>query len=246
MNTSDSGSQQDPWLTLGEIAAELRVNPATVRLWVSKGQLAASRAGVRKWIVRRSEVDRMLAAANASAETNVPGPPADELSASQRREPEVLADEDHGLGEPLPPVGSESAWQLVERAERTIAVAFKASASAPPSAGYPHRLRAIADGFEHLASTLLHAGRTTTTTWAGSDRWGPDWLPYELRPGGNRPVRDRLWEQFDAAFEALTQAMAGTDIVAVGEALRQAADELLAVADQLAGDDAERTHSTLG
>ena len=40
---------------------ELRVNPATVRLWVSKGQLKASRAGVRKWIVRRSELQRMLA-----------------------------------------------------------------------------------------------------------------------------------------------------------------------------------------
>src|SRR6476646_4805848 len=27
----------DPWLTVAEIAEELRVNPATVRLWVSKG-----------------------------------------------------------------------------------------------------------------------------------------------------------------------------------------------------------------
>lgn len=57
-NTSSSG--QDPWLTLAEIAQELRVSPATVRLWVSQGRLVATRAGARKWLVRRSELDRML------------------------------------------------------------------------------------------------------------------------------------------------------------------------------------------
>ena len=35
----------DPWLTVAEIAEELRVNPATVRLWMSKGRLPATRAG---------------------------------------------------------------------------------------------------------------------------------------------------------------------------------------------------------
>jgi excisionase family DNA binding protein len=53
--------EADPWLTLAEIAAELRVNPATVRLWISRGQLDATRPGRRKLLVRRSEVDRMLA-----------------------------------------------------------------------------------------------------------------------------------------------------------------------------------------
>jgi excisionase family DNA binding protein len=53
--------EADPWLTLAEIAAELRVNPATVRLWISRGQLGATRPGRRKLLVRRSELDRMLA-----------------------------------------------------------------------------------------------------------------------------------------------------------------------------------------
>jgi len=53
-------ADQDPWLTLAEIADELRVSPATVRLWVSQGRLEATRAGARKWLVRRSELDRML------------------------------------------------------------------------------------------------------------------------------------------------------------------------------------------
>lgn len=51
---------EDPWLTLTEIATELRVNPSTVRSWVSQGRLSASRAGRRKWLVRRSELERML------------------------------------------------------------------------------------------------------------------------------------------------------------------------------------------
>lgn len=53
--------EADPWLTLAEIAAELRVNPATVRLWISRRQLNATRPGRRKLLVRRSELDRMLA-----------------------------------------------------------------------------------------------------------------------------------------------------------------------------------------
>lgn len=32
-------TDSDPWLTVAEIAAQLRLNPATIRLWVSKGTL---------------------------------------------------------------------------------------------------------------------------------------------------------------------------------------------------------------
>ena len=71
----------DPWLTLAEIAAELRVNPSTVRLWVSQGRLSASRAGRRKWLVRRSELERMLAAEGSVA------PPIDTASADPVRPP---------------------------------------------------------------------------------------------------------------------------------------------------------------
>jgi excisionase family DNA binding protein len=57
---SASVDDTDPWLTLAEIAAELRVNPATVRLWISRGQLDATRPGRRKLLVRWSKLDRML------------------------------------------------------------------------------------------------------------------------------------------------------------------------------------------
>jgi len=50
---------EDPWLTLPEIAEEMRVHPATVRWWVHNGHLAAVRGGARRWLVRRSELERM-------------------------------------------------------------------------------------------------------------------------------------------------------------------------------------------
>lgn len=56
----DLGAPEDPWLTLAEIAAELRVHPATVRLWIARGRLPATRPGQRKLLVRRSDVDRMM------------------------------------------------------------------------------------------------------------------------------------------------------------------------------------------
>ena len=222
MNTKNSGSQDDPWLTLAEIAEELRVNPATVRLWVSKGQLEASRAGMRKWIVRRSEVDRMLASVNRAAENKVWNSPLAARSVDPEPEPRVPVEEDPGA-ESLPPPGGENAWQLVELAEERVEAALRASASAPPSAGYLDRLRAIADGFEHLASTLFHAGRTTATRWAGHVDMGPDRLPYELRPGGNRPTREGLWERFDTSITVLEAAAAETDILAVAQAFRDVA-----------------------
>jgi excisionase family DNA binding protein len=239
MNINRSGSQDDPWLTLAEIAEELRVNPATVRLWVSKGQLEASRAGMRKLIVRRSEVDRMLASVNRAAENPAWNRRLPARSVEPEPEPKVPVEKDRLAPRFLPPPGGENAWQLVDLAEGRVEAAFRASASAPPSAGYLDRLRAIADGFEHLSSTLFHAGQTTPTGWAGDLDMGPDRLPYELRPGGNRPSSEGLWDRFDASVMVLKQAAAETDILAVAQAFRGVADELLAVADRLAGGDAQ-------
>ena len=66
LSPSTDRPSEDPWLTLAEIADELRVNASTVRLWVSQGRLGASRAGRRKWLVRRSELERFLAASGSS------------------------------------------------------------------------------------------------------------------------------------------------------------------------------------
>ncbi len=50
---------EDPWLTVPQVSDELKLHPATVRVWINSGRLAAVRAG-RTWRVRRSEVDRAL------------------------------------------------------------------------------------------------------------------------------------------------------------------------------------------
>jgi excisionase family DNA binding protein len=60
MVDGDPDTPDDPWLTLAEIAEELRMSPATIRSWISKGTLRAMRPGQRKLLVRRSELDRML------------------------------------------------------------------------------------------------------------------------------------------------------------------------------------------
>jgi excisionase family DNA binding protein len=245
---ADSGeSRDDPWLTLAEIAEELRVNPATVRLWVRKGQLEATRAGMRKLIVRRSELERMLGSVNPDSGTTaedsrVPG--GSDLGPDASDAP-LQSD---GLAPAfMPPAGTrESAVRLVEHANDSVQRAFTASAFAPPSVGYPDRLRAIADGFEHLGATLLHASRTTEGMWGGRDDWGPGHLPYEVRPGGNRPVRDGLWDRFDDLFRMLGEAMAGNDIVLVGQAFRDASEELFAVADRLVHNPSERADRTAG
>ena len=50
---------KDPWLTVPQVADELSIHPATVRVWINSGRLAAVRAG-RTWRVRRSDLDRAL------------------------------------------------------------------------------------------------------------------------------------------------------------------------------------------
>jgi excisionase family DNA binding protein len=54
-----SGPAEDPWLTVQQVSDELRIHPATVRIWIKSGRLAAVRVG-REWRVRHSEVDRAL------------------------------------------------------------------------------------------------------------------------------------------------------------------------------------------
>jgi excisionase family DNA binding protein len=49
----------DPWLTVPEVSEKLKLHPATVRIWINNGRLAAVRAG-RTWRVRQSETERAL------------------------------------------------------------------------------------------------------------------------------------------------------------------------------------------
>jgi excisionase family DNA binding protein len=48
-------------LTPAQVAEELQVTVVTVRRWINSGALAASKAGPRRWMVRRSDLDAFLA-----------------------------------------------------------------------------------------------------------------------------------------------------------------------------------------
>jgi excisionase family DNA binding protein len=238
--TEEEREAADPWLTLAEIAEELRVNPATVRQWVSKGQLKASRAGVRKWIVRRSDLERMLAETNSSPDEILDrvqrGEPA-QLAVSPPRRPDPTMEEDT---EPAPPrkprtAKAEGAVELLRRAVGGYEEAMKDSAYAPPSPGYVDRIRAIADSCEHLAATMLNASDTAGVRWRSKADLA-DGLPYELQRTGNRPGPAAMWEEFDAAFERLAITATGTDIVSVAQGFREVWDALRKAADELEGD----------
>lgn len=231
----------DPWLTLAEIAEELRVNPATVRLWVARGQLKASRAGQRKWVVRRSELDRMVAAASepaphAARESGSASP------ASPRRPlpPEAEPTTTEVAEQPGRFIEGRDAAELVRLAERNLQNAFAASRYAPPAPGYLDRLRAIADGFEHAGSALRHAASAVGLRWLGRSTFGWDNLPYELTPNGNRPGEPEVWEEFDAAIERLSITFSGTDIRAVANGHAEVRDTLLAVVHDLEAGTSDR------
>jgi excisionase family DNA binding protein len=51
----------DHYLTPSQVADELHVTVVTVRRWIATGQLVASKAGPRKWMVRRSDLAAFLA-----------------------------------------------------------------------------------------------------------------------------------------------------------------------------------------
>jgi excisionase family DNA binding protein len=61
---------EDEFLTVAEIATLLKLNQQTIRNWIDAGELRAVRVGRRRVRVRRSELDRFIAAGEQM------GPPA--------------------------------------------------------------------------------------------------------------------------------------------------------------------------
>lgn len=51
----------EQYLTPAQIADDLQVTVVTVRRWITSGDLRASKAGPRRWMVRRSDLDAFLA-----------------------------------------------------------------------------------------------------------------------------------------------------------------------------------------
>ena len=219
--------EDDPWLTLAEIAEELRMSPATIRSWISKGTLRAMRAGQRKWLVRRSELDRMLAGKEVIGPEDQPGGPGwrfpDTIQAPRRS-----------------PHWSEEAREHVSRggwlgvAEMEWREALRASALAPPDPGFVVRINEIADAAARKAAALENLGAEAPGPWWERQSGLPGGvLSYELRPGGSRPGPADLWARFDQTVDGLGRAMAEHSVPAEQSALEEVSLVLHEIVDAL-------------
>jgi excisionase family DNA binding protein len=56
------------YLTPAQVADELHVTVVTVRRWIANGELQASKAGPRRWTIRRSGLDGFLSAGGSNRE----------------------------------------------------------------------------------------------------------------------------------------------------------------------------------
>jgi excisionase family DNA binding protein len=237
MSDGQPVAADDPWLTVAEIAAQLRLNPATIRLWISKGTLPATRAGRRKLLIRRSDLDRLLRDMRGEHPTGDPLP-RPEGGYDDRRSPPLsrrqLSSADiHGY---RPEPGEmEEIIRGIQLADEAWEQARAASESPPPDAGFPHRLRALADACEQQAAWLLSAAQTLGFEWTPVSDRRDMVVSHELRPGANRPGPPPLWGEFDRRVQRLELAMTGGWMYHVAWAYRDLSEVMHAIADQLGG-----------
>jgi excisionase family DNA binding protein len=228
MTENESDLADDPWLTLAEIAEELRVNPATVRLWVSRGRLVATRAGQRKLLVRRSELDRMLASTASPepepAQPRVPAPLRPVFSrallgqvARAKVEPDRI----------------RAAIKAMQEAEAVFDTAVEASNNAPPDPGFARRVRAVAQASLQQAEALNEASLIPGFRWTPVSDPQPVIRSHELRPGGNRPGSPDKWQSYDMAVERLSIAAQGNVISLVADEFREIGLVLNEIAEEL-------------
>lgn len=233
MAQADPPDRDDPWLTPIEIAKEIRVNAATIRLWISKGQLPATRVGQRKLLVRRSDVLRLLAENSTSggvqpyrrpqhpryagpADSRIPirgGWSTSSLFAREGDPEELFA-----------------AAQALQEADRAWEEAQDASENPPPDPGFGARVRALAEACAQRARALEVAADVPGLVWTPEPDAREMVLSYELRPGATRPGPASLWRRFDSAVELLGIAKEGAtmSLIAAGY------DDLAAVMHEIA------------
>jgi len=227
---NEPGPADDPWLTLAEIAEELRVNPATVRLWVSRGRLKAMRAGQRKLLVRRSELDRMLALTDPSrAEPQQPRMPEPLRPVFSR----PLAGQVARARANMDPAVIREAIKRMQEAEAVFETAVGASDNAPPDPGFPRRIRAVAEASLQRAEALSEASLIPGFRWTPVSDPHPVIRSHELRPGGNRPGPPHKWQSYDMAVERLFIAAQGNVLSLVADEFREIGWVLNEIAEAL-------------
>ena len=232
--------EDDPWLTVAEIAEQLRVNPATVRLWVSKGTLPATRAGQRKLLIRRSDLDRMLAVIRPERAPVGPRPPRSTHPRYRDRPPVLQSMRQLSTadihGHRVSRAEFQELAEELDQADELWHAAQDASENAPPDPGFPHRVRAFAIACEREASSLGRAASIRGFSWTPVPGQRYMILSHELRPGAKRPGPANLWQAFDRAVQRLGIAMEGRIMHAVALQYRDLAEVMHEIADLLLGE----------
>ena len=221
--------RDDPWLTIAEFAQEMRVRPVTVRSWIAKGQLKATRSGQRKWLVRRSEVARLLE--QGSESTGVPPPPPSPQV--ERADPNDFPPE---VWERLAEEASERAREQNELDYAMSAydweIALEQSRMAPPDARFASRIRHIAQAAAGWAASIRDRMGDPGFVWRPIPD-PPMTLSYELRAGGTRPGPKDAWDRFDRVVTRVATAMEGTSASAAASALADLASAMRDLADAI-------------
>ena len=230
----------DPWLTVAEIADELRVNPATVRLWVSKGRLPATQAGQRKLPIRRSDLDRMLETIRLESSPVGRRPPRSSHPRYRNRPPvlqsikQLSTADIHGYR--VSPGEQQEIIEALQHASELWDAAQAASDDPPPDPGFPDRVRALAYACEHQAGSLGRAASVKGFSWTPRPDQRHMIVLHELRPGANRPGPAHLWQKFDRDVQRLGVAMEGWIMHAVALGYRELAAVMHEIADLLLGE----------
>jgi excisionase family DNA binding protein len=229
VSEDDADPPEDRWMTLAEIAAELRMSPATIRSWVSQGTLQATRAGKRKWLIRRSELDRLLAGEGMRGPDTV-GDTAPEGGWREMDQIEAPHRSPHWPEEARAGVRPES-WLRV--ADGQWQLALVESAMAPPDPNFVVRIRSIAEASARKAAALANLEEEPGAWWR-LQKGPPNLrLSYELRPEAVRPGPPRLWRRFDRTVAQLGEAMEQHSVPAEQLALERLSLVLHEIADEL-------------
>jgi excisionase family DNA binding protein len=217
---------EDPWLTLAEIADELRLTPATIRSWVAAGTLHAWRPGKRKYLVRRSELDRMLGDKDVE--------PTESQTDRLFRAVDTVAAPHQSPTWPAEAVEHVSKGGWLGFSETAWRKGLRSSAMAPPDVYFVLRLRRVAEGAVRKANAMANlAEEQPPSWWANRPVIGDDGLSYELRPAGNRPGSPELWQSFDNAVERLANSEADGSWAAEIEALSALSLVIYEIVDEL-------------
>jgi excisionase family DNA binding protein len=230
MTDTEPNPHDDPWLTVAEFAEEMRVRPVTVRAWIAKGQLKATRAGQRKWLVRRSELARMLEQDEGVAA--LPPPPA--IRPAELLEPDDRPPE---MWERMAEAAMEHERERQERDYAMAAyeweIALEQSRMAPPDARFASRVRHIALAASRRSAAIRECMEDQTFVWEPIPGSAGMMLSYELRPGGARPGPKDAWDRVDRVVTRLGIALEGDSGSAVAGALRDLSSALTGVADAI-------------